>query len=58
MSICLLTRLKARDVGTKVPDDFALLVVLGFESVVVYSLGSELVAEAILALSAASQISS
>ncbi|WP_052500537.1 hypothetical protein [Arthrobacter sp. SPG23] len=58
MSICLLNRLKARDVGTKVSDDFAMLGVLGFEPVDVYSLGPELVAEGFLALSAAGQISS
>jgi hypothetical protein len=58
MSICLLNRLKARDVGTKIADDVTLLGVLGFESVDVCSLRSELAAERILALSAAGQISS
>lgn len=57
MSICLLNRLKARDVGTKVSDDFAMLGVLGFEPVDVYSLGPELISEGILALSASGQIS-
>jgi hypothetical protein len=57
LSICLLNRLKARDVGTKVSDDVTLLGVLGFEPVDVRSLSSELVAEGILALSAGGQIS-
>lgn len=58
MGICLLNSLKTGDVGTKAPNDFALLGVLGFEPVNVLGLGSELDAEGILASLAAGQISS
>jgi hypothetical protein len=56
VGIGLLNRLKARDVGPKVPDDFALLGVLGFQPVDISSLSPELVAEGFLALPVAGQI--
>lgn len=58
VGIGLLDILEPCEVGAEVPDDVTLLGVLGFESVDVLGLGSELVAERILALSATGQISS
>ncbi|MEK0155164.1 hypothetical protein [Arthrobacter oryzae] len=57
MGIGLLDSLTSCKVGTEGPDDVTLLGVLGSESVDVYSLSPELVAERILALSASGQIS-
>lgn len=57
VGIGLLDSLKARDVGTEVADYVTLLGALSFESVVVYGLSPELVAEGFLALSASGQIS-
>ncbi len=48
--ISLLDSSESSEVGAEVPDDFALLGALGFESVDVYSLSPELVAEGFLAL--------
>jgi hypothetical protein len=55
VGIGLLNILESCQIGTEVPDDFALLGGLGFKSVDVYGLSSELVAEGILALHAASE---
>ena len=52
-----LDMLKSCQVGTEVPDDVALVGVLGFEPVDVCSLSPELIAEGFLALSASGQIS-
>lgn len=56
VGIGLLDILESCQVGTKVPDDFALLGVLSFESVDAYSLSPELVSEGFLALPVAGQI--
>ena len=53
-----LDMLKSCQIGTEVPDDVTLLGVLGFQPVDVYSLSSELVAEGILGLPTAGQITS
>ncbi|MDR6507720.1 hypothetical protein [Arthrobacter oryzae] len=58
MGIGLLDILESCQVGTEVPNDFALFGGLGFKSLDVQSLSSDLLAEGILALSAAGQISS
>ena len=58
VGIGLLDSLKSCKVGTEVPDDVTLLGVLGFQPVDVYSLSSELVAEGILGLPTAGQITS
>ncbi|CAH0125992.1 hypothetical protein SRABI83_00077 [Arthrobacter sp. Bi83] len=50
-----LDSLETCEVGTEGPDDVMLLVVLGFESVDVYSLRSELGLEGVLALLAAGE---